>query len=417
LNKRGRKLFRALAKPGMMRWGIALLAVLALAAGCLGGSEDEAEPAEIQADANASDDRSANASDNATYLEDEDYNQTHVHDYWPNNATEKVLMDEIVETDTMRSVFYTTFSPFFDEPHTSVGYTYFSLPNGSFVPEGTGTLTVEVDATSALERGQMSLAYRHASAAEFTEMDPQGEQATWEIDVQPEMVDLPHAKSTEWAFRLEAEGTGAILDGEMNVRVTAEKTRDLDAWPEHPDPWNQGERSKLHLFNVNETFDRTRTFAQEPVQEEKTIHFPEGTLVPSETDVLLVKFWWGFDDNPRKQVAKDVDLRVKEGDSSSWYSYQDHRVIDQDDNHKMYALPVDGSSWDSPYADQSTWSMQLAVQTGPPDPADVASGFESEFVEAGSGNVTIDATAYRDVPPWLESMMAEEGVDENQARG
>lgn len=403
----------------MMRATALLVGVMLILSGCItGGSETDEDPVqETQSLSNGSVDTNGtpeNASDNATYLKNDDYNQTHVHDYWPGNSTQKVLMDETVETDTFFSVFYTAFSPLFQDPKTGVGVTWFSLPNGSFVPVGTGELVVEVDATGALENGQMALRYNPADSSEYTKMDPQGAQATWTIPVEPTMTDPPHSKSTRWAFVLEADGTGAVLDGEINVKITAEKTRELEAWPEHPDFWDKGHKTRLHLFNKNGTYDELGSFivdAARGQQSEEPVTFPEGTIVPPETKVLLVKFWYGRDTHAKNAANGDVTLRVKEGSSSNWYgSTYDDEVRDEQ-NFKMFAIPVDGSNWDSPYAEQSSWAFQVWAPTGARVPQEDAS-LTMGLGESGSGNFTLDATAYRVVPPWLQSMMQDDDYDD-----
>ncbi len=387
-----------------MRWKAAVLVGLLLVSGCLGGGSgtsdaDDNGPQTIDTTASGNQ-TPANASENATYLKNQDYNETHVHDYWPGNATEKVLMDETVEAG------------FWFDSDASVGGTWFSLPNGSFVPEGTGELVVEVDATSALERGQQALSYTPANTNRYTQMDGQGAQATWEIEVSPEMADMPHAKSTRWAFTLEADGAGSVLDGEAHVRITAVKLHDLEAWPEHPDFWDKGQTTKLDLETINGTFERLETFASGLTDRgtpENAINFSDGTIVPPETKVLLLKFWFARDSSPTNNANGDVNLRVKEGSSSYWYSYQEHRIVREKPGYKMYAIPVDGASWDSPYAEKSRWSMLIDAPTGFRVPQEDAT-LEMGFAQVGSGNYTIDADVYRVIPPWLSSMMQEEGI-------
>lgn len=401
-----------------MRWTAVLVGLMLVASGCITGGSDtnDTAPTEPQSvnETSSINRTTDNSTENATYLKNSDYEEVHVHDYWPGNSTERILMDETVQTNTLFSAFYTAFSPFFQDPKTGVGVVWFSLPNGSFVPVGTGKLVVEVDATGALKNGQMALRYSAADSAEFTRMDPQGAQATWNMEVQPTMTDPPHAKSTRWEFILEADGPGAVLDGEINVKITAVKTRELKTWPAHPDFWNQGELTQKHLANINGTYDKLGTFATrlaEGEEDQSAIRMPEGTLVPPETKVLLVKLWYTRDQQPKNNANADVNLRVKEGSSSSYYAWQGDNRVKDEEGHTMYAIPVDGTNWDSPYAEQSNWAFRLYAPTGTHDPAQLYFG----IAEAGSGNYTIDVTAYRVIPPWLQSMMSGETDEDDRA--
>ncbi len=394
-----------------------------LLAGCLGGSDDDAgdpasnasgESIEAQTSTNSS---TTNATGNATYLQNSDYSKAHIHDYW-GEASEKVIMDEVIEVNPFLSVFYTTFAPFIDgEPRASVGTAFFSLPNGSFVPEGAGELRVQVDATGSLRNGQMSLGYQAANSATFAQTDPQDAQAEWILELTPDMADLPHAKSTRWAFRLDASGAGAVLEGEVSVKMTAVKTYEIEAWPEHPDFWENGTRNKLHLANINATFEKLEHEFTFFLQEEETdaIPLPEGTIVPPETSLLLVDFWYALDGDVKNNANGDAELRAKEGSASSFYRGLWWNEVENEPNHIRYAIPVDGSNWDSPYAEESAWAFLVYAPFGVRDPTTDEAFMRMGIMEVGSGNVTVDVTAYRTVPDWLE--MPDDPFSRPAARG
>jgi len=376
------------------------VAVVALA-GCLtGGSDDDAEP-EGQS-LNVSTSPSSNASGNATYLQASDYNQTHVHDYWPGRAERKVLISRNVETNRLSSASWTTFSVYTGEPDPSVGWVCFSLPNGSFVPEGTGQLSVEVDATGALENGQQVLRYDPANADRWHEIEAQGATANWTIDVTPEMTDLPHAKSTRWACELEAEGPGAVLDGSVNVTIVAEKTRDFETWPEHQDSWDRGNEIRIELSPVNETFDKLEQELAPAAtgSENRRFTLAEGEIVPPETEVLLVDFRYERSDDAKNEANADVWLLVKLGSSSRWLTHAEDRIVEQRDGFKRYAIPVDGATWDSPYANESSWRFRIHAPSGVRGQTDKP--VYNHLAGAGQGEVPVDARAFREVPDWLE---------------
>lgn len=401
-----------------MRTLAGVLCVMLVLSGCITGGGDDAdeldrsETAEAQRLADQEANRTAgNATGNATYLRNTDYNRSHVHDYW-GEATTKVLMDETVSTETFFSVFYTTFSPLFDEPQTDVGVVFFALPNGTFVPEGTGLLHVEIDATSALKQGQVQLSYLDATSDSFTELPAQGAQATWTIETSPTMVDLPHAKSSRWGFLLEADGAGGVLDGDIAVTVTAEKTREIEAWPEHPDFWEAGTREKMHLMSLNETFQHQETFVTQVAdgqEEGEAIALPPGTIVPPETSILLVKLWYGMDESATNQANGGVHLLVEEGSSNRGARLAWSDQVRTEEGFKMYAIPVTGATWDSPYAEESQWSFGLYVPMGMRDPQDGSEMMTLGIAELGAGNITLDVTAYREIPGWLQEEVQQAG--------
>lgn len=401
-----------------MRGTALILALALLTAGCVGGSDDGPDDEATATSApggsgQAATGNGSNATENATYLKNEDYNQTHVHDYWPGNTTTKVLMDEVLETNTFANVFYTGFSPLWTgEPRTSVGTVWFTLPNGSFVPEGTGELTVEVDATSALDRGEITLFHTSPNTDQWTEMDPQGAQAEWTIPLEPEMADLPHASSTQWYWRIEAQGNAAIMDGELNVKVIAHKLYDLDAWPEHDDPWEQGARTQLPLFTAEDTFDRTGevTWIQTGEENPDAIRPPEGTIVPPETKIVLVKLWYALDGGAKNNANADVTLSVKEGSSAGWYRGMWDDQVEERDGFKMFAIEASSGNWDSPYADQSGWAWTLEAPSGLREPTSGDTFLYMGGTDVGSGNYTMDVTAYRELPGWLQGQI-QEGED------
>lgn len=394
-----------------MRVTALVLALLLLTAGCLGGSDTDPgdEAAEAQAASQEGQSAVGNASNgtsNATYLKNEDYNQTHIHDYWPGESTERILMDEVLETNTFVNVFATMFAPFWaGEARTSVGTIWFTLPNGSFVPEGTGELVVEVDATAALDRGDLALAYTSPDTDQWTEMEPQGAQATWTIPLEPEMADLPHASSTQWYWRLEARGTGGLMDGEVNVKVIAHKLYDIDAWPEHPDPWEQGQLTRLDLFTAEGEFDRTGevNWIQTGEENPDAIRPPTGTTVPPETKILLVKLWYSLGDSAKNTANGDVTLSVKEGSSAGWYRSMWSDEIEERDGFKMFAIEAGSGNWDSPYAEESGWAWQIEAPSGLREPTSGDPMIYMGVTDVGTGNYTMDVSAFRELPGWLEN--------------
>lgn len=397
-----------------MRPIVLALAALLLTAGCLGGTgenPDENADTERRASTNLTGEAAENfpeASENATYLQNQDYSDEHIHDYW-NGADERILMDEVVETQLVRDVFLTAFWPFIaGEPRASVGNVWFTLPNGSFVPEGTGELFVEIDATAALKGGQVALAYRPANGDDFVFLDPQAAQASWTIELTPEMADLPHSSSTRWYWLVSAEGPGAVLDGPINVRVTAKRLFDIEAWPEHPDFWQQGHLTRLDLANLSGTYDYAE--AREFMAEESglvKVHLPPGVIVPPETKVLLVDFQYTRSGDAKNTLNGEVELAVKEGSTAGYYRGMWWETIEREDGHKVYAIQVDESNQDSPYAAESGWAFEVHAFLGAEAPTGDGR-WNMGIAEVGSGEFTLDVKAFRVLPDWLEQAIEED---------
>ena len=398
-----------------MRLAVLLLVGSLLAAGCL-GAQDEAPdrtPSELTTVEERKAEVLANASDNATYLENDDYFEEHIHDYW-GGAEERILMDEIVTAssdESARRAFF--FSLLRGDPQTSVGYAAFTLPNGSFVPEGTGELRVDVDATAALRNGQLAFGYQAANADRTETMEPQAATASWTIVLEPEMADMPHSSSTRWAFALWADGAGGMLDGDISVRVTAKRLFDIQAWPEHPDFWQGGNLTRVDLHAQEGSFayaDPTLLYVTGQFTPERVL-FPPGTIVPPETRVLLVTFDFQLDSDVKNNLYGDLSLVVKEGSSARWVRSMRFDAIEYEEFHRVYALITDETNWDSPYASESGWWFDIHAFAGVRAPVACEQGcvlrtfFGGPPLEVGSGTYQIDIKAFREVPPWLEEAL------------
>ncbi|MDX1611558.1 MAG: hypothetical protein R3185_04255 [Candidatus Thermoplasmatota archaeon] len=393
----------------MRAWTV-LLTLALLSTGCLGSNavEPQAAPEDTGTPAPSEGTQGAEASNTSqpTYLQNQDYDQAHLHDYW-NGAERLVLMDEVLSTHTSTSLATTLFAPFTGEPRTGVGVLPFTLPNGTFVPEGTGEVLVEVDATTSLENGEIQLGYRAANQAEMAHMEPGPAQASWTIETTPPMADLPHAKSTRWAFQLSAQGPGAGLDGDVAIRVTAIRVHEITAWPAHDDAWQAGTIEEIHLANVTGTYDYASQHLFQPADADyEVIDLPQGTIVPPETQALVVTMHYERDEgDPKNRLNGPVILIVKVGSNSRGYTVMHGNAIEDVPGKVVYAIPVDGSNQDSPYADQSGWRFRLHAPMGYHDDERT---IDIGGMDLGSGSYDVGVDAYRVLPAWLEEVLPED---------
>lgn len=384
---------------------LVLLLLSAPLAGCLGG-ESEPRPTASDPAGSAGNATDAGVAANATYLRNLDYSREHIHDYWQ-GADARLLMDETLTTNTMQGVFYTAFRPLIDgRTSTSAGMVPFTLPNGTFVPEGTGELLVEVDATAALRGGEVVLSHQAANAYEYTALEAQGAQAGWTIELTAEMADVPHAKSTRWSFLLEADGAGGLLDGEVAVKVTAKRLFEIDAWPEHPDFWDAGAVTKLDLGNTTGAYDYAGQHVfYDPTESPFVIVEPAG-LVPPETSALLVTLTFERDEaDPKNRLNGPVLLVVKDGASSRGFAVMHGNKIVDEPGRLVYAVPVHSDSWDSPYAGSSGWAFEVHAPFGYHDDEQV---IDVGGLDIGKGTFDVGIVAYRVVPPWLDEVLKDE---------
>ncbi len=404
-------LFTRESQRAAMRAPVAAMVLLLLLAGCLGSSTDgpDLSPQTATEETDGPEDARPEdqASGNASYLQNSDYRQAHIHNYWQ-GADRKVLMDEVLSTDTEGNLATTVFSPLTEgQARTSVGTLPFTLPNGSIVPEGAGQLIVQVDATSSLDNGQLLLEHKAADRATYQETDPQGAQAEWVLELSPEMADLPHAKSTRWGFRLEASGPGAVLDGDVAITITAVKVFDLTAWPSHADFWSNGEIDELDLGTVSGSYDYlSQHLVPTPDQPFVEIVPPDGNLVPPETTALVVNLTYDRDEtDPKNMVNGPVILIVKDGATSRGYKVMHGNAIADRPGFISYALPVTGATQDSPYANQSGWRFELHAPMGYHDEdrtIDIGGG------DFGKGTFEANMVAYRVLPAWLADIMPDD---------
>jgi len=226
---------------------LSLFLVFALLAGVLAGCvDDEPKPNDVVDPGPADDDGAGNTTlpygVDPNTANDTELEGAHLHDEW-GDATELLLADMTVGTadcseNPLMEVFLIGSGAFRDQS-VQKGCAMFGLDADRLVPEGTAELTVEIDATNALQEGGMQLYYGN-DEKRTTELEATTDPVfTWTIEMTPLEWDLPHSGETAWYFFLRPSGQIAILDGTMEVQIIAER---LEVWSPvlgsaHVDHW------------------------------------------------------------------------------------------------------------------------------------------------------------------------------------
>lgn len=217
---------------------VALLVASLLLAGCFGGEAPSVEPqtngSNESVDPTLPDDRgTAVALQETNKTVEGAGGEHHGHDYWQGRDTVQLYQAE---------VFFDILPPMPDgegtQPH-SVAYVRFPLHTTVF--EGTSTLTVLVapPELSLLED------LPHPAPAPLTvEYRTAADDATWRaplsvtygtalnIPVAPRETDMPHSRSSLWAFRFVSERNEYAR---LNITISIQRGGDVPEWPGHPD--------------------------------------------------------------------------------------------------------------------------------------------------------------------------------------
>ena len=346
----------------------ALLAALLVALPLAGCAED-ADPAPVEAAAaNASlPDAETMTSPAASETNASLGAMPHLHDYWQGKERVTVL-DQDYTVDPPSAAFWGAFM-FYYTHEASLGGTFVELPEGQLVFEGTGQLDITVTWTDPGVTG-MRFAYRHAGSGEITGWTeaPQGQAVS--IPVTPEMTDMPHAKHSRWFFVFAASGTPPAAVGKFHIRMDVVKMRDISLFPAHPDFWNGGTTLQLlQASGVAKSRQGPQAVAQERLEPMRTPDdvVPGGKPVPMETTVL-------FANVTIKSITPDLkvdhlNLFYRSADMISFdFDDAEDPVASEDGKTWSWAIPVEMSMTDNPYAETSDWAFRVTAAYENPVP-------------------------------------------------
>lgn len=264
---------------------LAILAALVLVAGCV--EDDPSGTPPVKPVANASEGGSAEefVPLDETALAD----RPHLHDYWE-GRDRVTLFDGEVEPEAQPALENTLVATFFNREPGKIGGTFFLLPEGAIVFEGTGAMEVTVTATDPRVTG-VAMRVRSAAGPEWSDDVPLPSGAAVAIEVTPAMTDMPHMSTSRWAFWFGADAAPGAVMGPFRVTIDLVRMRDVTMFPAHPQLF-EGKPEKLLLDEERRSAQvsyarRVPNLATEGQFGEH--EFPPAALVPMETKAIRVE--------------------------------------------------------------------------------------------------------------------------------
>lgn len=336
---------------------VALLCILlgAAFAGCLGGSD---EPAPPQIATNETEDLSNITDDGTTEMSADLGHMPHLHDYWK-GAERVTIMDDDVEVDQFTAIGFTFFDVFMGTP--GVGGTFFQLPEGALVYEGTGKMEITASWSDPTVTGA-GIRYRTPASESFAEVVPLTQGSPLALEITPEMTDMPHDKESRWTFLLVPAQAGQAIVGKVHFKMDIIRVRDIEMFPGHPELF-AGEHTLTLFDGVAES--SSQNFASMIVgfatQNQKESGVRSSKVVPMETMTMTANVTITSATSNVGTVS-DVDFLYKPAGS---FRSMRAQVLSSDPEAGVYqfAWPVEMQQTDSPYAKTSQWSFDLLIHS------------------------------------------------------
>ena len=344
-----------------VRTAAVLVTVAVLLAGCLGADPADTDTASVPG---AADDTTlsadmANATANATSPSDlTGGHAPHIHNYWGESDRITLFDGEEKIDATERESFFA----FFLDQKPAFGATFFELPDGATIYEGTGQLLVTAAWTEPTITG---LALRYHSPdmkSGFTEWSeavplPSGQPVT--IEVTPAMTDMPHDAKSRWAFMIGATGDpGGVAQGTVHLTFEIARMRDIMLFPGHPDNY---EDTDHYLLAENEPFEAKSTnrltWLPRYVLKDGTNTWYPSKAIPLETRALIltIQIVSGGATAPLAEQS-GIDVQYTSAETMRGYRAQ---LLNNTEDIYVFAVPVDDTMVDSPYRDESAWHFNI----------------------------------------------------------
>lgn len=305
----------------------------------------------------------------------------HLHDYWKNR--ERVTLFDGEVSPSAVDVFETLFTVGI-EKQAKAGSAFFFLPEGALVYEGAGELVITATWTDP-QITSLGVSYQSAESHEWKSSQALTTATPLVIALTPQMTDMPHSKTSRWAFEFEPAESPGVAMAPFQLKVEIVKVGDVTLFPAHPRLFD-GLNEKIlndetHSFSEVSYAKRATQIASSGTFQEKEVT-PE-FIVPMETkwvrfDVYITKadaspgqvsdirfFYHGAN---RSQLGHPTILPT-EGSLST--------------KHLVYHVEVAMEETDSPYTNESQWRVFV-------EPATKFSGDEREPDCGGCTDVSIE---------------------------
>lgn len=346
---------------------MATILIATTAAGCLGGQDDSTSGENAVADdagagnptvfagANMTD---AAASENASMAAG---HMPHMHDYW-NGRSRVTVLDTDIEISSDDVIVETVLAAFLEQEYGRVGGVSFTLPDGQVVYEGAGRMEITASWTDPSITG-LAFAYEAGGMREWSASLPLGNAETFELEVSPDMTDLPHMTKSRWNFLFHPDTTPGVAAGTFHLTIDIVKLRDISAFPGHPELFN-GKPEKV-LLDANGRSSQVSYVKRIP-NLALTGEFGENWITPTELVPLETKAI-RVDVNVTKAEASAgqvSEIRLYYLTAASSNAIRAEEIAGSFDSGWIaYALPVSGDDVDSPYAPESQWRILVEAAT------------------------------------------------------
>ncbi len=275
----------------------------------------------------------------------------HIHNYW-GDSTRLVTFDGPVRVEILsRETFFSVIG----RKEGSVGGTRWELPEGKTVYEGTGVIVMTASWTDATITG-IGMAYKPPTEAEtadsYRDVVPLQNGVPLELEVTPEMTDMPHEAVSRWGFLFDAGGTPGVAQGTFNLKFEIVRVRDVMKFPGHPDMYEDTDHYVLAdkpFRYENPSF--ASFFLEYAIDKRREVLTPD-TGVPMETRFLILELTIDSASASAPIVeSQGLDLFYRGADGER------HRAdpLSVEGNVWTFGLPVTDAQVDSPYTDVSAW--------------------------------------------------------------
>ena len=317
----------------------------------------------------------------------------HMHDYW--KGKERVtLYDDEVDPSAV-DPFQVGFALLVQKQAKAGGAAWF-LPEGAIVYEGTGLM--ELTATwSDPKVTSLSVSFRTPESQAFLPPVKLASGEALAIDVTPAMTDMPHSKTSRWAFYFEAADSPGAALAPFDLKVDVVKMRDISLFPAHPELF-EGKPSKV-LHDAEHAHSEV-SYAKRVPNLLTTGAFGEKEVTPSQL-VPMETQWMRIEVDITEATAAPGQV----ADIRFFYKGADRSVISHPytlpvegsltEKRLVYAFPVTMEETDTPYGAESQWRFFV-------EPTTTFTGQEGEPDCGGCADVTIayrlKVTAYDHVP-------------------
>lgn len=346
----------------MRRCAAVLLLVAVALAGCVSGpAESGDDPAPSNA-SNATNEsvkyQTLNASEGQTL------GKAHRHYMWENDT--RVVLDAEIEAGDCFGGFFEVsraLGSVIREQQAEYGCAWTGADE--LTPPGTRKLSVEADASDALEAGGYTMTVYTSGDREIEANTTTEAEHTWDVPLEDADWDLPHQNYSGFIFYFEADGDAAVLNGTIELTITAHR---IDGWEPplaaaHLAHWKLKDEHEFVRSDAIEILGRTETVEacswtgaiQDDCTYENEVNLSD--LIPPGTEEVVLGVKIGNVSGCPPAHSCDIEINLEEGN----WAWND--PVETGSNWKLYRYKVgEDIEPDSPYAETSQTVVAVEIE-------------------------------------------------------